>query len=82
MTAHSSLLACEIPWTEKPCTVRFIGLQRVLCNLATKQQQRLIYRKVHKTHMYHLANSYKSISHVTTTLLKKNKYCFKVVNTL
>ena len=81
MTGHSSLLACEIPWTEEPCTVQFIGSQRVLCNLATKQQ-RLIYRKVHKTHMYHLANSYKSISHVTTTLLKKSKYCFKVVNTL
>ena len=29
MTAHSSFLAWEIPWTEKPGELQFIGSQRV-----------------------------------------------------
>ena len=29
MTAHSSILAWEIPWTEEPGGLRSIGLQRV-----------------------------------------------------
>ena len=34
MATHSSILACEIPWTEEPG-----GSQRVKHILATKQQQ-------------------------------------------
>ena len=29
MAAHSSLLACRIPWTEEPGGLQSIGLQRV-----------------------------------------------------
>ena len=29
MTAHSSILAWRIPWTEKPARLWFMGLQRV-----------------------------------------------------
>ena len=29
MATHSSVLAWEIPWTEEPGGLRFIGLQRV-----------------------------------------------------
>ena len=29
MATHSSILACRIPWTEKPGGVQFVGLQRV-----------------------------------------------------
>ena len=29
MAAHSSILAWEIPWTEEPGGLQFIGLQRV-----------------------------------------------------
>ena len=36
---HSSILAWEIPWTEEPGRLQFLGLQRVGHNLATKQQQ-------------------------------------------
>ena len=39
MTTHSSILAWEIPWTEKPGRLQSIGLQRVRHALATKQQQ-------------------------------------------
>ena len=39
MAAHSSILAREIPWTEKPDGLQFMGPQRVRCDLATKQQQ-------------------------------------------
>ena len=39
MAAQSSDLAWEIPWTEEPGRLQFIGLQRVGHNLVTKQQQ-------------------------------------------
>ena len=39
MATHSSILAWEIPWTEEPGGLQFIGLQKVGHNLATKQQQ-------------------------------------------
>ena len=38
-TTHSSILAWEIPWTEKPGRLQSIGLQRVRHALVTKQQQ-------------------------------------------
>ena len=33
MATHSSILACEIPWTEKPARLLSIGSQRVRCTL-------------------------------------------------
>ena len=39
MATHSSILAWEIPGTEKPGGLQSIGLERVGHNLATKQQQ-------------------------------------------
>ena len=38
MATHSSLHAWKIPWTEEPCGVQFIGLQRVRHNLAIKHE--------------------------------------------
>ena len=38
MATHSSILAWEIPWAEEPGRLRFMGLQRVRLDLATKQQ--------------------------------------------
>ena len=29
MVTHSSILAWKIPWTEEPCGLQFMGLQRV-----------------------------------------------------
>ena len=43
MATHSSILAWEIPWTEEPGGLQFMGLQRVRHNLATKQQQQNTY---------------------------------------
>ena len=37
MATHSSILTWEIPWTEEPGRLQSIGLQRVVCNLATEQ---------------------------------------------
>ena len=39
MAPHSSILACELPWTEEPLRLQSMGLQRVGHDLETKQQQ-------------------------------------------
>ena len=39
MATHSSILAWEIPWTEGPGGLQFMGLQTARHDLATKQQQ-------------------------------------------
>ena len=39
MATHSSILAWEIPWTEKPGGLQSMGLPRVEQDLATQQQQ-------------------------------------------
>ena len=39
MATHSRILVWEIPWTEEPCRLQSMGLQRVGHNLATQQQQ-------------------------------------------
>ena len=38
MTTHSSILAWEIPWTEKSGGLQSMGSQRVGHDLATEQQ--------------------------------------------
>ena len=38
MATHSSILAQKIPWTEEPGGLWSIELQRVVHDLATKQQ--------------------------------------------
>ena len=35
MATHFSILAWEIPWTEEPGGLQFMGLQRVAHNLGT-----------------------------------------------
>ena len=42
MATYSSILAQEIPWTEKPGGLQFMGSKRVIHNLATKQQQQIV----------------------------------------
>ena len=39
IVTHSNILAWEIPWTEEPGWIQFIGSQRVRHDLATKEQQ-------------------------------------------
>ena len=39
MATHSSILACEIPWTEEPGGLQSMRSQRCGHNLETKQQQ-------------------------------------------
>ena len=36
MTTHSSILARIIPWTEEPCRLQSMGLQRVRHDLVTE----------------------------------------------
>ena len=48
VATHSSILVWEIPWTEEHGGLPSIGLQRVGYNLATKQQQMLIFQVLHK----------------------------------
>ena len=38
MATCSSILACEIPWTEDPGGLQSMGSQKVRYNLATKPQ--------------------------------------------
>ena len=44
---HSSILAQEIPWTEEPGGLAFMGYQRVGQNLKIKQQQSIYHIKVY-----------------------------------
>ena len=37
MATHSNILAWEIPWTEEPGGLQFMGSQRIGHDLATKQ---------------------------------------------
>ena len=39
MVTHSSILAWEIPWTEEPGRLQFMGSQKSGHDLVTKQQQ-------------------------------------------
>ena len=39
MATHSSVLACEIPWTEEPGRLQSMGLERAGYNFVTKQEQ-------------------------------------------
>ena len=39
---NSSIFAWKIPWTEEPGGLQSVGSQRVGCDLATKQQQRIL----------------------------------------
>ena len=39
MATHSSILAWEIPWAEKPGRLQFMGSQRVGHDFATKHRQ-------------------------------------------
>ena len=39
MATHPSILAWEIPWTEEPGGLPFMGSQRVRHDLMSKQQQ-------------------------------------------
>ena len=41
MATHSSILAWEVPWTEEPGGLQFMGSQGIRQNLVTKQQQQL-----------------------------------------
>ena len=44
MAPHSSILACEVPWTEEPGGLQSMGVSRVKHSLATKQQQRDVFK--------------------------------------
>ena len=46
LAAFSSILACEIPWTEEPGGLWSVGSQRVRHNLATKQHQGATYNTI------------------------------------
>ena len=43
MATHSSILGWEIPWTEEPGGLQFMGSQRVGHDLVTKQKQQPLY---------------------------------------
>jgi len=64
MATQPSILAWEIPWTEKPGGLQSMELQRVPQDLVTKQQQ--------VTHMYKVPslNSNKHITHLPVKMQK------------
>ena len=43
MATHPSILAWEIPQTEEPGGLQFMGPQRVRHDLATQRQQRMLH---------------------------------------
>ena len=50
MATHSSILACEIPWTEEPGRLQSMGSQRVKHDLVTKKQQQRCMEEGHDGH--------------------------------
>ena len=46
MATHSSILAWEIPWTEEPGGLQFMGYQRVRHGLATTTAKHLKKKKM------------------------------------
>ena len=42
LVTHSNIPAWEVPWTEEPGGLQFIGLQRARCDLVTEQQHRTL----------------------------------------
>ena len=44
MTAHSSILAWEIPWTEEPSMLQYLGLQRIEHSLAIEPTEQISMR--------------------------------------
>ena len=47
MATHSTLLAWKIPWTEELGELQFMGSQRVRQDLATKQQNIVLFFKTY-----------------------------------
>ena len=43
MATHTTILAWEIPWTEKPDGLQSMGSQRAGYDLVSKQQQQYLY---------------------------------------
>ena len=41
MATHSSILAWRIPWTEEPCGLQSVWLQRVRHNLGTEPEKQI-----------------------------------------
>ena len=50
---YSNIFASEIPWLEESGELQFIGCKRVRYNLATKQQQQMLFEK-----FYHMIKSF------------------------
>ena len=51
METHSSILAWEIPWTEEPVGLQFMGSQRVGFNWVTEQQEGTLHEEKQASRM-------------------------------
>ena len=74
MTAHSSILAWRIPWTEELGRLQSMGLQRVRHNLATEHALIVSYDpfnfcSVHGNFSFFISNFIKHYSHLLFILL-------------
>ena len=68
MAIHSSILVWEIPWTEEPGRLQSTGLQRVICDLVSKQQQQQGKKRESK-HVYMCAHVFlHKLKHIPYTL--------------
>ena len=66
---HSNILAWEIPWTEEPDRLQSTGCERVVHNLATKQQHpsilRFCFRRQHTPMCSSHSKSFLQVSAIT-----------------
>ena len=75
MATHSSILAWEIPWTEKPGGLQSIGLQRVGHDLVTKPRvAEMNKRRIHSTLRYQVCVTEKSGSKPSRTQEQRGMY--------
>ena len=72
MAPHSSILTCEIPWTEEPEILQSMGSQRVGQDLATKQPPPpYTYTSIHTYLQIHIYYIYIYIYIISGVLHKK-----------
>ena len=57
MATHSGILTRIIPWTEEPCRLQSMGLQRVRHDLVTENTHTHTHTHTHPIFVFHLSIS-------------------------
>ena len=79
MATQSNILAWKIPWTEETGGLPKMGFQRIGHNLATEQQQQIVYLKVHSG--YCMFSAFRQMYNDMYSSLQQHREYFLCPNT-